>query len=172
MKITDLVTEAKHPERVAMIMDAHKELGITHKWINKSNLSDDMVWRTCDMMRQAVSLPDMGKISSPAYPLGTVMDGFKKVDTSAMYHITDGLTKLGGLQGFMHADQLKKLKDAAALVGAMQAEMVSFCATTRNIMQAILEIAVVAKNSTDTYKKSIATATMKKLDIPYEANYG
>lgn len=166
MKIQELhIAEAKFSGKMGMLMDAHRELGITHKWGPKHRLTDELVDNAVKMMKSAVGAADMGQLSSPAYPLNKVADGFKKLGGPALFDIHSGLTQLAALEGFMDAAGLKKLRDAATTIASQQHGMAEYCGALLSIMQAILEINLISMRSQDAYRKSIAGAVIKKLGL-------
>jgi hypothetical protein len=151
-------------------MDAHKELGITHKWGPKHRLSSEMVDATVKIMNSAVDKEGMGKLTSPAYPLNKVADGFKKLGGPALFDVHSGLGQLSGLDGLMVPDQLKKLQDAAATLASQQHGLAEYFTSLHAIMLAIMEVYTIALRAEDPYRKSISTAVLKKLGLHTNLN--
>lgn len=164
MKLNQLI-EAKATGALGLLMDAHQELGITHAWGLKHKLNNDMVQIAVSMMNDAVDLPSMGSLSSPAYPLNKVVDGFKKLGSSQLFNINSGLEQLKGLKDFLKPELTEKLRTAAATLGAHQYMMIEYCGGLRIIMLAIMEVYKKALNAEDEYSKAIATAVLKKLGL-------
>lgn len=167
MKLSHLI-EAKQGGKLGMLMDAHKELGINHKWGPKHRLNDELVDTAVKMMKSAVNVKEMGQLSSPAYPLNKVADGFKKLGGPALFDIHSGLTQLAPVEGFLPADKLKQLRDAATTLASQQYGIAGYCAGLLAVMQGILEIQVIARRTDDTFRKSISTAVLKNLGMPLQ----
>lgn len=175
MKISELqVSEAKSaPGKLGMLMDAHRELGINFKWYRKSSVNDEIVTNVIKMMNSAVDHPNMGKLTSPAYPLNKVADGFKKLGSGThMFDINSGLKELAGLDGFLDAAMITKLRDALAVVASNQHGMTEHMNTMHNTMLAIMEIYHVALKPSDDYRMSISRAVLKNLGLHTGLNKG
>jgi hypothetical protein len=167
MKTSDLLWEAraKPTGLVGLLMDADRELGLNHKWQVKHRISDEVIKNGVAMMNDGKKADSMGQLTSPLYPLNKVLDGFKKLSGSQLFDIHSGLRQLIGLSGFVSREENEKMRDAAVTLANRQHEMTLYTAALLNVMQCMMNILTVAHRSDDEYRKSMATAIVKKLGL-------
>ena len=172
MKLHDITVEAKRPvsagELEKLILTALDELGIKLKFGRVIDWPDELVKQAVGMMKDAKGDPSKGSYASVISGLSEVAFGLKGLPDKDLSGFVRGMAKLQTLPHFMHADlNLQHQRQALAMLDHKQS-LLPLVEHLTHISQAIINIINVAKNSPDDYKKSVATAVVKKLGLSTE----
>lgn len=164
MKLQQLheVRKLKHTGKAGLIAGALIELYSNTKLPKAVNDQDEIVDMAIKMMKEPPAGKTTGGAQAVAWPLSQVNAALMKlVKTDACAELYSGLTKLQGWH-FLPDDNLEIYRRAAGQLANVEG-LQTYVVELQMFIGAIRELEIVAETGTDTYRKSISRAVLKKI---------
>jgi hypothetical protein len=163
------VRKLKHNGKAGLIAGALIELDSNTKLPKAINDQDELVDLAIKMMNEPPDGRTTQAKTAAAYPLSQVNQALSKlVKSDACGQLYSGLTKLADWH-FLPTDNLEIYRRAAGQLANTEG-LLAYVTELQMFIGAIHELDVVARNATDTYRKSISRAVLKKIGYYNEAD--